>query len=425
MRSTRSGSTRTATVLAAGFLLSLVLAAAGTATAAEQVTVDGVLHVRNGAKPSGGVRTLALQEIWRAGGEDDEESIFGLITRVVADPAGNVYLLDTQLHQVHVFDSKGAFTRTLSREGEGPGEVRYPVDMLFMPDGTLGLVQTFPGRIVCVDLQDNPAKTFVPGGDAPAEGGFLTLSDVQGRAGRLVLGGVESTINQTEGFQVRDNFIRSYAADGKPLVTYAHKSRKYEFSKLSIDEETEYFPQFRKWVLGNDGRVYVASQRNTYAIDVYAPDGKLERVIERQYVNWNRTPDEHALVESIMTAQLRNIPFPVEHSVSKTEETINSMMLGDDGNLWVLSSRGWHEQPAGILATYDVFTPAGDFVEQVRVSCPGDGSKDALMEGGKGRFVVVKGFTDAMVTLQTQGAAGGTEEGEEPAPMEIICYGVK
>jgi len=423
--SMRSSPPRRATALTIFFLLALSLAVAATAVAAEQVTVDGVLHVRNGAKPSGGVRTLALKEIWRAGGEDDEESIFGLITRVVADPAGNVYLLDTQLHQVHVYDSQGAFTGTLSREGEGPGEVRYPVDMLFMPDGTLGLVQTFPGRIVCVDLKDNPAKTFVPGGDAPTEGGFLTLSDVQGRGGRLVLGGVESTINQTEGYQIRDNFIRSYAADGKPLVTYAHKPRKYEFGKLSIDEETEYFPQFRKWVLGNDGRVYVAAQRNAYAIDVYAPDGKLERVIERQYTNWTRTPEEHALVESIMTAQLRNVPFPVEHSVSKTEESINSMMLGEDGNLWVLSSRGWHEQPAGILYTYDVFTPAGEFLEQVRIACPGDGSKDALMEGGKGRFVVVKGFTDAMVTLQTQGAAGGPEGDEEPAPMEVICYGVK
>lgn len=423
--SMRSSPPRRATALIAFFLLALILAAATASAAAEQVTVDGVLHMRNGAKPSGGVRTLALKEIWRAGGEDDEESIFGLITRVVADPAGNIYLLDTQLHQVHVFDGQGAFTGTLSREGEGPGEVRYPVDMLFMPDGTLGLVQTFPGRIVCVDLKDNPAKTFVPGGDAPTEGGFLTLSDVQGRSGRLVLGGVESTINQTEGFQIRDNFIRSYAADGKPLVTYAHKSRKYEFGKLFIDEETEYFPQFRKWVLGNDGRVYVASQRNAYAIDVYAPDGKLERVIERQYTNWTRTPEEHALVESIMTAQLRNVPFPVEHSVSKTEETINGMMLGDDGNLWVLCSRGWHEQPAGILATYDVFTPAGEFLEQVRIACPGDSSKDALMEGGKGRFVLVKGFTDAMVTLQTQGAAGGPEGDEEPAPMEVICYGVK
>ncbi len=416
---------RPAAVLAACFLLSCIPMAAGTAFAAEQVTVDGVLHVRNGAQPSVGVRTLALKEVWRAGGADDEESIFGLITRVVGDAAGNVYLLDTQLHQVHVFDGQGAFTRTLSREGEGPGEVRYPVDMLFMPDGTLGLVQTFPGRIVCVDLKDTPAKTFVPGGDAPAEGGFLTLSDVQGRSGRLVLGGVESTINQTEGFQIRDNFIRSYAADGKPLVTYAHKSRKYEFGKLVIDEETEYFPQFRKWVLGNDGRVFVASQRNAYAIDVYTPDGKLERVIERQYVNWTRTPEETALVESIMSAQLRNIPFPVEHSVSKTEETINGMMLGGDGNLWVLSSRGWHEQPAGILATYDVFTPTGEFLEQVRVACPGDSSKDALMECGKGRFVVVKGFTDAMVTLQTQGAAGGPEGDEEPAPMEVICYDVK
>jgi hypothetical protein len=33
------------------------------------------------------------------------------------------------------------------------------------------------------------------------------------------------------------------------------------------------------------------------------------------------------------------------------------MMLGEDGNLWVLGSRGWHEQPVGILATYDVFSP--------------------------------------------------------------------
>jgi hypothetical protein len=50
------------------------------------------------------------------------------------------------------------------------------------------------------------------------------------------------------------------------------------------------------------------------------------------------------------------------------------------------------------------------------VACPGDSSKDALMEGGKGRFVVVKGFTDTMVTLQTQGAAGRTRRARSPRP---------
>lgn len=406
-------------VFAALFALALPAAAADVTTGD-----DGVPHVHNGDKPRDGVATMKLKELWRAGGVDDEDNLFGLITQVRTDDDGNVYLLDTQLHEVQVFGPDGTFEHTLSREGEGPGEVRYPVDMLFMPNGTLGLVQSFPGKIVCVDLSDTPEESFVPGGDAPTEGGFTAMTDAQSAADRLVLGGTYITTNQEEGYQVRDRFIRSYAPDGKELTTYYHDPRKYEFQKLDVDEEKEYFPQFRKWVAAPDGRVYVPVSRNEYLINVYAKDGKLERVIERDCAPLERTPEETSRVEAVMTAQLSRVPFPVEHSVSKYEETIGSLTMGPDGNLWVLSSRGTHGQPEGVMATYDVFSPDGEFVRQERIPAGGNPQLDGLMFAGKDRLILVKGFIDAITTLQTQGAASPESE-EEPQPMEIVCYAIQ
>jgi hypothetical protein len=63
------------------------------AAATEEVLVDGVLHVRNGETPRDGITTVQLQEVWRVGGEDDEH-IFGVISDVLVDDAGNLYLLD-------------------------------------------------------------------------------------------------------------------------------------------------------------------------------------------------------------------------------------------------------------------------------------------------------------------------------------------
>ena len=82
-----------------------------------------------------------LEELWRAGGDD--ELLLGRIEEVRLGPDGNLYLMDQQLSQVLVLSPDGEYMRTLSREGEGPGEVRRPAGMLFMPDGNLGLLQPF------------------------------------------------------------------------------------------------------------------------------------------------------------------------------------------------------------------------------------------------------------------------------------------
>ncbi len=408
---------RSMALLAAVFLLGSGIASAGV-----ESTVEGVLHIKNGATPSQGIETLQLEELWRAGGEDDE-TFFGLISQVVSDSAGNIYLLDTQLSEVYVYSPDGEQIKTLSRQGEGPGETNNPFDMLFLPDGTLGLVQMFPGKIVKLDLEGNPAGTFTVGGNDPTQGSFAILIDAKQKGDNLVLGGIRMSVDQAQGTQTMNNFLASFSNDGEEKVRYIEKTTILDFADFKMIEKDQYFV-FRHWAVGPDGRVHAAPFRDSYAIHVYKADGTLERVVAREFTNWKRTEEDLARANSMMEAQTRRIPMEVETKVEDTEPAISSLHIAPNGNLWVQHSRSNREQPEGILVTYDVFDPQGHFIKQVAVPCDGDGVRDGLIFCGDDRIIQVTGFLDALVSLQGGGAAESDDE-EEPEPMEVICYAIK
>lgn len=403
--------------------LSISGLSSGVASAGEEVMIDGQLHLRNAATPGEGQRTLTLEEMWRVGGEDDEENIFGVIIQVLTDAEENVYLLDLQIAEVQVFSPDGEFLKTLSRQGEGPGELQYPVDMFMMPDGILGIIQAFPGKIVRIDLEGNPVDSVTPTfGDATA-GGFMRLIDAHWSGDSYVLGGSRISVDQEAGRRTDANFVARCSTDGELKETYEERSVVFAFNDLSYHEEENYFPHLRRWTVDDGGRIYAAAYRNRYAINVYHPDGTLDRVIERVYQPWKRTPTEQSRVENQFAAQIRNTQVEIETSFEETEPDITSLRIAEDGSLWVLSSRGAREQPEGTMLTYDVFDPEGHFTEQVAVVCPGDGVQDGLIFAGEDRVIQIIGFQDAIETMQRQGASAADEE-EEPAPMEIVCYRV-
>ena len=67
---------------------------------------------------------------------------FGTIGSLAADSRDNIYVLDASSQEIQVFDSEGAFLRTLGGAGEGPGEFRFaagpavgPGDTVWVADG--------------------------------------------------------------------------------------------------------------------------------------------------------------------------------------------------------------------------------------------------------------------------------------------------
>lgn len=86
----------------------------------------------------------------------------GYPTGLSVEPGtGRLFVADTHEHRVIVYDSQGRFMLTFGSEGQGPGEMLYPTDIAFGPDGMI-LVSEYGGndRIQAFDAAGRPLYSF-------------------------------------------------------------------------------------------------------------------------------------------------------------------------------------------------------------------------------------------------------------------------
>ncbi len=379
-------------------------------------------EVNNGAEPTQPVQTMPMEELWRIGGLDDDENLLGVVNKVFSDDEGQLYLLDIQLTEVQVFDAEGMYVRSLGKRGDGPGELRFVTDALILPDGTVGLVQAFPGKIVKVDREGVPAGELRPGGDDPTKGGFFAVRSAAAVGDELVISGLK--ISRGEKSRTATNFIGQIGLDGSEGQHYLEMVNTREFGNRSVVEKDEFFPHENGWALSPDGDVVIAPLRNEYRLEVHAPDGTLRLVITRQYESLKRTEADLERAKAMMMPWRRRNRSSIEFAMEPTEPDIVQFHVADDGRIWVLPSRGERDQPEGVHSTWDVFTADGNFERQVAFACDADGQQDALFFPGGDLVVVVKEHKEALWAFQARGADNPDEEAEEaePSPLEVICY---
>jgi hypothetical protein len=65
------------------------------------------------------------------------EDVFAEISAIAVDGLGRLYVADTQMQNVRVFDSLGVLVRSLGRAGRGPGEFYWPDGLTWQNDSTL------------------------------------------------------------------------------------------------------------------------------------------------------------------------------------------------------------------------------------------------------------------------------------------------
>ncbi len=394
----------------------LVLLAAQAAFAAD----PAVPRVKNTAKPSGGVEKLTLTEIWRHGGEDDEEVLFGLVTDLAMGPDGNIYLLDAQMMDIKVFSPAGKLLRTIGRQGEGPGEFQGAQQIVFRPDGTVGVAQVFPGKLVGLKTDGTPAKDFEPGKSDPTKGGFFVLINAYSGGGNLILSGIDMNFDQATMTQKRHYFVRAYAPDGTQKAEFLNADRTWVFNDSFKFTEADNDFVWRRLGVDSKGRVVAAPAPYEYALNVYKADGTLERVIERPYETWTRDARVKQRYQSIMEAQAQQFPNRPTPVIETQEPDIQDLRCADDGTIWVLTSRAVYAPEAGVLAAWDVFSPTGEYVKQVKAMAPGDPAADWLFMTDTGLAIKITGFWDAALA-----AMGGEDDASAGSAMEIVCYKTK
>ena len=412
-------------VSAAGLVLSTVLpmlaafAVPDPAQAGQEAVIDGVVHVANSDEPSEGVQTFRLEELWSVGGEDSEDTIFGVIGQIFEDD-GNIYLLDTQLSEIKVFTHDGQALDVLGREGDGPGEFRGPADMCLLPDGTIGVLQGFPGKVIKLALDGTPAGVWNLGD--PSQGSFYFMSALNQGNGTVVAGGVQQTIDQGAGTMHRERFLSSIGQDGLRDVTYVSVPVIQQLNDLRVDELEIIDGPDRRFDITTTGLTVVGIPRNEYEVSIFAADGTLERVFTREYASWPRNERAAGIWQRVMENIRDNIVPGAPASWEDTEPDIEFLQTAADGSIWILNSRSMWEPPEGVFTCYDVFTPDGHYQKEVRVVCPGDPTVDLLFYSGGDRAFMVTDFWDA--ALGQFGGDGSDEGDEDIEPMKVICYRV-
>ncbi len=409
-------------LLALPFLLLSATAGAGTWKGSEEV-VDGVLHIENPAEPIDPPMTITLEEDFRLGGWDGgDDEFFGLIADIMEDEEGNLYVLDAQLNEIKIYDRSGELVNTIGREGEGPGEFRRASNLFWMPNGDIGVIQTFPARVVTLARDGTPGEDFQL--DALEGDGFRVLIGAERAGDHLAVIYATNKFDQEKMTFEQANVLALFDAEGHELAKLHEASSRMNFAAPKITEIQ--WDTFRnRWTVGPDGRVYTVPALSDYAIKVWNPDGSVSRVIEREYEPYPRNAEQKEEILELYKGFTRGQQLP-PNTTYEIEDHFpaiawQGVYTRPDGSLWVRSSRGDEGVGDDSLGTFDVFDPKGRFLRQATLLGQCDNDNDGVRFVGDRIFVITEFITSAMAAQGGGPQASGDEE-EEAEPMALICY---
>ena len=355
-------------VLLIGLAITVFVASAA-ATASAQAKWKGtivkegdVTIVKNPKEPLYTTPVLELKEDLSIGGAEAQgDHAFGEARNLVVDNDGALYVLDTKLGHIKVFDATGKYVRMIGRPGQGPGELDRP-RMLSLNRAA--------GELAVLELSRRMSFFKL-------EGTFLR--HVSFKEIWALYGHVDSKgrIYVTEGF-------------------VDPKDPRYELKKLGPEAAVmamliktpgpapgkfNPFMAVGYWRIGRNDRI-VFGYPETYEIQVFGEDNsKVALKFSREY-------DPVAISEEEKAEQKKDTPPGINLAFSKYHSAYYRFFLSDLGHVIVQT---WERAKDGKFI-YDIFDAEGRFIGSVPLKPSGseifNGKYYALEEDADGYQVV-------------------------------------
>ena len=373
--------------------------------------------IQNPTEPPN-VEIWNLREIWRLDNEVDQDlPLMGVITQAVVTEDDHILLLDSQMAHVLEILPDGEFLGTLSRMGQGPGELEQPNTIFLAADGKLGLVQVFPGKIVLVN-RDN-----TPGGSITAQGNNPMFFRVKESAGNLVVSGQTMDMTGGQGESINHRFIRRYTRDGEGRNIYLEASVVSSHDPPVANEKGTWFPN-RAWAMAVDGSVLVATDRDAYRIEWMEPNGEIRRVITRDLGAHVRTKEERQEVLDRMRMWGPQGEIIPKKTILDTEPIIDQIQVLNDGRIWVRSCYAERDLPEGVDCRYDVFNEEGELEAEVHIAIPVNRDTDYFSMLNDGRFLWYRNARSALDAVYAHMEAKDETEEEDDIDAEEMAVQV-
>lgn len=250
---------------------------------------------------------------------DTSEFIWGHIIQARKSD-DRIYLVDYQLHTVHVVSANGEYLRSYAREGDGPGEVRHPTAVVFGNDGEIGVCKQMPGKIEWFKPDGTYLRTQDP---YPTDVEVVPmLIRAEFLDGNLVCQTLRQRFSRV---LVDENCLSIVGADESSTLMCTEGERDYD----AWSESTSYQLPKSCWDVGPDGSIAWARDRDSGEIVVRK--GTQEHIISTGFVGRRRTDTEvEAVRRGIAGAGVRG-----SVDVMTSAPAISRLHYSDDGALYV------------------------------------------------------------------------------------------
>lgn len=271
--------------------------------------VDGVTVVKNPKEPLYGENVFNLEEELSIGeSEGREEYVFSEIRGIAVDDEERIYILDSKEAHIKVFDKNGEYIRTISKKGQGPGEIGFP-------------------RSVFITSQDE-----------------IIVPDISNR--RLAFFSLEGRF--IKNISVAKMNLRSTRVDSDFKYLYSFAS----FPAPSPNNFNPYMPVLR-WDLRINDQI-VCGYPKKYEMEIFDSRGKVIRKIMKDYEPVEITKEE--------MEHLEELPLAIKLLKLKYKSAYQRLIVSDEGKIFV---RTWERVADRDGYYYDVFDSEGKYIAKI------------------------------------------------------------
>ncbi|MDD3045195.1 MAG: 6-bladed beta-propeller [Candidatus Delongbacteria bacterium] len=243
---------------------------------------DGIKTFHNKNIPANADLKIIPKELFTIAREDssstDSTRTIHMLTCNLVDSKNNNYLLDTQTSSIKKFDSNGKFIKAFGRSGHGPGETVQPTNMAMFND-TIYVLDHTESKFVRFDCEGN----FID--NIPFQGGIPEFLRATGN--KSFLGFRHSTRNEEGNFiiSLKLNLMDKVFNDLANFNVYEYKYTEGEYPFFDM-----YFPYIYSQI---DDMIYISvNSENEYKIKVYDEKGKLDHIIQKNYIKTKFSENE-------------------------------------------------------------------------------------------------------------------------------------
>ena len=337
---------------------------------------SGEVEVRNTGDPLW-TQPWQVEEEWRIGSDTSGgPELFGNIGSFDVDAQGRAFILDDQAQEIRIFDSEGAFVRTVGSRGEGPGEFVQATSVDVSSNGEIWVTEMQQGQLNIFDSTGSllrVERSNAPGSIIlPYPGGF----DRVGRFNVVFIDPYEEDFTW-----VLARFDQSFSPiDTIPIPRSPIERKAFEFVTEDGGSYSMGIP-FQgsfQWRFAPKGNFWTLLA-DRYGLAEITTSGEVLRRVTKEHESLPVTAADRREYEEgakWFTSQGGKIDWS---RVPATKPAVVTFFCDDEGNLWVQQTAE-NSEDEGYL--FDIFDPEGRYLGTLRLPFSLQVSRNTIVRNG-------------------------------------------